>query len=195
VFPSKNKLHVHLRAWCRPTSEPPAGNEVIVKSAAPGSQGLVEGLADFHYAKTFWYTAPGGTPHVACIDSGFGNSAVDKELQRRLYPDAQLLQLPRLRVVEDLGGAECTATHVVVLKIVMKGTDGRFAELLRPFHIFKDLSVPLLIGNDTMKPEKFNLFYSLSRCLLDPVMVYRCQSRCILANASLGSQFDAPQPL
>jgi len=94
VFPSKHKLHVHLRAWCRPASEPPAGNEVIVKSAAPGSQGLIEGLADFHYAKTFWYTAPGGTLHVACIDSGFGNSAVDEELQCRLYPDAQLLQLP-----------------------------------------------------------------------------------------------------
>ena len=164
VFPSKNKLHDHLRARCRPASEPPAGNDVIVKSTAPVLRGLVEGLTDFHYAKSFWYTSPGGTSHVACIDSGFGNSAVDQELQRRLYPDAQLLPLPPLRVVEGLGGAECTATHMVVLKIFMKGTDGRFTELLRPFHIFKDLSVPLLIGNDTIKPEKFDLLYS-SNCL------------------------------
>jgi hypothetical protein len=49
---------------------------------------------------------------------------------------------------------------VVVLKIFMKGTDSQFAELLRPFHIFKNLSVLLLIGNDTMKLEKFDLLYS-----------------------------------
>jgi len=123
----------------------------------------VEGLADFHYAKTFWYTSPGGSPHVACIDSGFGNSAVDDELQRRLYPDAKRLPLPKPRVVEGLGGAECTATHVVIMRIFMKGTDGRFAELVRPFHVFKDLSVLLLVGNDIMKPEKFDLFYSSNR--------------------------------
>jgi len=68
---------------------------IIVKSAAPASSNLVEGLADFHYAKIFWYTSPGGSPHVACIDSGFGNSAVDDELERRLYPDAQRLPLPK----------------------------------------------------------------------------------------------------
>jgi len=57
----------------------------------------------------------------------------------------------------------CTATHVAILTIFMKGTDGRFAELVRPFHVFKDLSVPLLIGNDIMKPEKFDLLYSSNR--------------------------------
>ena len=45
----------------------------------------------------------------------------------------------------------------------MKGTDVRFAELVRLFHVFKDLSVPQLIGNDIMKPEKFDLLYSSNR--------------------------------
>ena len=49
------------------------------------------------------------------------------------------------------------------MRIFMKGTDGQFAELLRPFHVFKDLSVPLLIGNDIMKPEKFDLLYLSNR--------------------------------
>jgi len=73
------------------------------------------------------------------------------------------LLLPKPRVVEGLGGAECTATHVVIMRYFMKGADGRFAELVEPFHIFKDLSVPLLIGNDIMKPEKFDLLYSSNR--------------------------------
>jgi len=162
-FPLNNKLHDHLRAHCRPMEKLTSEQAIIVKSAAPVSSNLVEGLADFHYAKTFWYTSPGGSPHVACIDSGLGNSAVDEELQRRLYPDAERLPLPKPRVVEGLGGAECTATHVVIMRIFMKGTDGRFAELVRPFHVFKDLSVLLLVGSDIMKPEKFNLLYSSNR--------------------------------
>ena len=72
-----------------------AEQAIIVKSAAPAVSNLVEGLADFHYAKTFSYTSPGGSPHIAFIDSGFGNSAVDDELQRRLYPDAERLPLPK----------------------------------------------------------------------------------------------------
>ena len=131
--------------------------------AAPASSNIVEGLANFHYAKTFWYTSPNSSPHFACIDSGFGNSAVDDKLQCRLHPDAERLPLPKPRVVEGLGGAKCTATHVVVMRIFMKGMDGCFAELVRPFHVFKDLSVPLLVGNDIMKPEKFDLLYSSNR--------------------------------
>ena len=154
AFPSNNKLHDHLRVFSQQMSKHTTGEATIVKSAAPASSNLVEGLADFHYAKTFWYTTPCGTPHMACIDSGFGNSGVDDELQRRLYPGAEQLLLPRPRVIEGLGGAVCTATHVAILRIFMKGTDGRFAELVKPFHIFKDLSVPLLIGNDIIKEKK-----------------------------------------
>jgi len=163
VFPLNNKLCDHLRVFCRQVSEHTTGKATIVKSAAPVSSNLVEGLADFHYAKTFWYTTLGGTPHMACIDSGFGNSAVDDKLQRWLYPGAEQLLLPCPRVVGGLGGAVCTSTHVAILRIFMKGTDRRFAELVRPFHVFKDLSVPLLIGNDIMKPQKFDLLYSSNR--------------------------------
>ena len=160
AFPSNNKLHDHIWVFCRQVSEYTMGKATIVKSITPASSNLVEGLADFHYAKIFWYTTPGGTPHMTCIDSGFGNSVVDDGLQRRLYPGAEQLLLPCPRVIEGLGGAVCTATHMVILRIFMKGTDGRFAELVRPFHVFKDLSIPLLIGNDIMKPEKLNLLYS-----------------------------------
>jgi len=163
TFTSNNKLHDHLRIHCRAEGKGSPEQPTIVKSAAQASLNPVEGLADFHYAKTFWYTSPGGTPHMACVDSGFGNSAVDDELQRRVYPKAERLPLPRPRVVEGLGGAECTTTHVAILRIFMRGTDGRFAELVRPFHIFKDLSVPLLIGNDIRKLEKFDPLYSSNR--------------------------------
>jgi len=163
AFPSNNKLHDHLWVFCRQVSEHTMGKAIIVKSATPASSNLMEGLTDFHYAKTFWYTTPSGTPHMACIDLGFGNSAVDDDLQRWLYPGAEQLLLPHPQVIEGLGGAVCTATHVAILRIFMKGTDGRFTELVRPFHVFKDLSGPLLIGNDIMKPEKLNLLYSSNR--------------------------------
>jgi len=136
---------------------------VVVESKSVIPADPTDGLADFHYAQAFWYVTPGTNLHVSCIDSGFGNSAIDDELQARLYPDTPRLPLPHPRVVEGLGGPECTATYVVLLTIYMKGTDGRYAQLVRPFHVFKKLSVPLLIGNDIVKPEKFDLLYSTNR--------------------------------
>ena len=144
-----------------------------------------EGLADFHYAQAFWYVEPAINPHVSCIDSGFGNSAIDDGLQLRLYPDATRLLLPYPWVVKGLGGAEYTATHVVLLTFYMKGTDGRYAQIIRPFHVFKDLSVPLLIGNDIMKPEKFDLLYSTNR-----LCISACNGVCIQITVFSGSKYS-----
>jgi len=168
VFTSNNKLHKHLRDPCKGSANFMDGGSqsdknalpIVVESRAVVAKTPTEGLADFHYALAFWYVTPGGNPHMSCIDSGFGNSAIDDALQQRLYPDASRLPLPQPRVVEGLGGAECTATHVVLIRMYLKGIDGRYAQIIRPFHIFKNLSVPSLIGNDIMKPEKFDLLYS-----------------------------------
>ena len=123
-FSSNNKLHRHLRDPCHLSSEPPCEEvPTVVESKATIPTNPTDGLADFHYAQAFWYVMPGTNPHISCIDSGFGNSAIDDELQLRLFPDTPRLPLPHPRVVEGLGGAECTATHVVLLTIYMKGTD------------------------------------------------------------------------
>jgi len=79
---------------------------VIVESKAVVAKDPTEGLADFDYAQVFWYVTPGSRPQMSCIDSGFGNSAIDDALQQRLYPDASRLPLPQPRVVEGLGGAD-----------------------------------------------------------------------------------------
>ena len=171
VFTSNNKLHKHLRDPCKVSNDLMSGSSqtdkntlpVIVESKAVVAKDPTEELADFHYAQAFSYVTPGSSPHMSCIDSGFGNSAIDDALQQRLYPDSSRLPLPQPRVVEGLGGAECTATHVVLIRMHLKGIDGRYAQIVRPFHIFKNLSVPLLIGNDIMKPEKFDLLYSSNR--------------------------------
>jgi len=171
VFTSNNKLHKHLRDPCKVSNDLMSGSSqtdknalpVIVESKAVVAKDPTEGLADFDYAQVFWYVTPGSSPPMSCIDSGFGNSAIDDALQQRLYPDASRLPLPQPRVVEGLGGAECTATHVVLIRMYQKGIDGRYAQIVRPFHIFKNFSVPLLIGKDIMKPEKFDLLYSSNR--------------------------------
>jgi len=108
---------------------------IVVESRAVVAKDPTEGLADFYYTQAFWYVTPGGSPHMSCIDSGFGNSTIDDALQQRLYPDASRLPLPQPRVVEGLGGAECTATHVVLIRMYLKGIDGRYAQIIRPFHI------------------------------------------------------------
>ena len=77
------------------------------------------------------------------------------------------------------------ATHVVLLTFYMKGTDGQYAQIVRPFHIFKDLSVPLLIGNDIMKPEKFDLLYSTNR-----LRIGACDGICVQITVFSGSKYS-----
>ena len=88
-------------------------------------------------------------------------------------------------MLKGLGGAECTVTHIVLLTIYMKGTDGRYTQLVRPFHIFKKLSVPLLIGNDIMKPEKFDLLYSTNW-----LRIGACDSICVQITVYSGSKYS-----
>jgi len=88
-------------------------------------------------------------------------------------------------VVEGLGGAKFTATHVVLLTIYMKGTDGRYAQLVRPFHLLKKLSVPLLIGNNIMKPEKFDLLYSTNQ-----LRIGACDGVCVQITVYSGSKYS-----
>jgi len=184
-FTSNNKLHRHLRDPCQAGSlQPDMASPVVVESKAVIPGDPTDGLADFHYAQAFWYITPGTNLYISCIDSGFGNSAIDDELQLRLYPDTYCLPLLHPRLVEGLGGAECTATHVVLLTIYMKGTDGRYTQLVRPFHVFKKLSVPLLIGNDVMKPEKFDLLYSTNR-----LRIGACDGVCVQIMVYSGSKY------
>jgi len=185
-FTSNNKLHRHLRGPCQAGSlQPETASSVVVESKAVIPGDPTDGLADFHCAQAFWYVTPGTNPHVSCIDSGFGNSAIDDELQLCLYPDTPRLPLQHPRVVEGLGGAKFTATHVVLLTINMKGTDGRYAQLVRPFHVLKKLSVPLLIGNDIMKPEKFDLLYSTNR-----LRIGACDGVCVQITVYSGSKYS-----
>jgi len=165
--------------------QPEAASPVVVESKAVIPSDPTEGLANFHCIQAFWYVEPASNPHVSCIDSGFGNSAIDDGLQLRLYPDVTRLPLPHPQVVKGLGGAEYTATHVVLLTFYMKGTDGQYAQIVRPFHVFKDLSVPLLIGNDIMKPEKFDLLYSTNR-----LCIGACNGVCVQITMFSGSKYS-----
>ena len=82
-FSSNNKLHRHLRDPCRLNSDPQHETvpTVVVESKSVIPADPTDGLADFHYAQVFWYVTPGTNPHISCVDSGFGNSAIDDELQ------------------------------------------------------------------------------------------------------------------
>ena len=100
-FTSNNKLHKHLRNPCQVGSQKSeVASPVVVESKAIIPADPTDGLSDFHYAQAFWHVEPGNNPHVSCIDSGFGNSAIDEELQLRLYPEAPRIRLPHPRIVE-----------------------------------------------------------------------------------------------
>jgi len=67
----------------------------------------------------------------------------------------------------------------------MKGLDRWYAQLVRPYHVFKNLSVLLLIGNDIMKAEKFDLFYSTNW-----LHIGACEGVCVQITVYSGFKFS-----
>jgi hypothetical protein len=97
---------------------------------------------------------------MSCVDSGYGNSAVDKMfLQKRVkQPIIRDLESPVL--VRGIGGAKVACTQVAIFPIYYPTMDGRLAKITRPYHIFADLGCELLIGIDTIYLERIDLFFS-----------------------------------
>jgi hypothetical protein len=158
AFPSRNQLHKHVVA----TGHNVQTAKQVIESALHTRDGTdLTTLASFHYAKAQFMLAENDrSSSLACIDSGYGNSAVDQEFleSQVLKPVYQTLDSPV--VVRGIGGAKVACTQVAIFPAYFPTIDGRLAKITRPYHIFPKLGCELLIGIDTIYLERIDLFFS-----------------------------------
>ena len=175
AFDSRNRLHKHLESAQHKIRRasltngalpaPQASTQhVIVESTATGKRQAnpLQGFSDYHYATANFQLEPNGVTYSACVDSGYGNSAINEDFLFSLPAEHQgkLYTLDKPSRVGGVGGGSMIATEAVEMGMVMRSDDGRFAHIPCILHIFKNPSTPVLLGSDTLHPCKIDLLYS-----------------------------------
>jgi hypothetical protein len=161
AFPSRSRMHAHLIATGHNRSAP--NDCVVIESKRIAPPNPEVRLASYHFAKARFVLDPkSASAHRACLDSGYGNSAVDEEFIAKFIPDPHYHTLESHKEVRGIGGGIAMCTKLLMLPLYWTTIDERFAKMVRPFHVFPDLGVDLLCGIDTLREEGIDMYYSSS---------------------------------
>lgn len=182
-FPSKTKLHKHLRTDCTKKSstissaskvlsmdahpaaqyEPPLpSHPPIVESDARNDE-VASGFAfrGWDYVKLDVRLEPDGKDGDSCGDTGCGLSLTDEDWLKQMLPEQPILKMASPVQVRGVGATKHNTDAYIILSIYIKGVkDGNtvLAKLKpREFHIVKNLRAHMLVGNDILGPEKITM--------------------------------------
>ena len=159
-YSTRNKLYRHLRDSKHATSSAEHPKPVI-ESDVPRESNRIANLRDYHFAQMWWgLTAFSTQDFLGCADCGYGNSAVEESFLAKHCPGLARFPLEQPVQVMGIGGGTVSAKEAVMLPIHMEAMCGSVVTFTRPFHVFPDLGIPILVGNDIMLPEKITVSYA-----------------------------------
>ena len=159
-YSTRNKLHRHLKEMRHAT--PFDSPNTVIVSDVPRDDHPTADLHDYHFAQIRWgLDTRNNDAFIGCADCGYGNSAIDEDFLAK-QSGAEFEKVPLTRPVEvtGIGGGVVLAKEAVMLPVHMKTMCGSVLTFTRPFHIFPNLGVPILMGNDIMCPEKMTVSYA-----------------------------------
>jgi hypothetical protein len=186
AFPSRSRLHAHLLASGHNRSAPADKCFNVVKSKRVAPPSAEARLASYHYAEARFALQPGSVDsRICCMDSGYGNSAVNADFITKHIPHPVYHLLEHPKEVRGIGGGIAMCTKLLMLTIYFPTMDGRYAELHRPFHVFPDLGVDLLCGIDTIREEGIDMFYSSS---VPQMRIASCDNAAVKIDVRTGDQ-------
>ena len=163
-FPSKTRLHKHLRAGCKPTSEPSIVSEStsntclpVIESTAPSTD-LGSGFAfrGWNFAEVNVKISPNADTTAVCLDTGCGVTLIDRQWLADLLPDLAIKRMSSPLRVRGVGTSKHETNEFAIVPVFLPGKkDGKqvLACIRREVHIVDDLRVKMLIGNDVIGPE------------------------------------------
>jgi hypothetical protein len=184
AFPSRSQLHAHLLASGH--NRPAQAHFAVIKSKHVAPRDHEARLASYHYAEALFVLQPGSSDtRASCVDSGYGNSAVDEAFvsQRVTNPNYQLLKEPK--EVRGIGGGIAMCEKLLLLPVYYPTMDGKYAEITRPFHVFPELGVDLLLGIDTIREEGIDIFFSST---VPQMRIASCQNAAVKVDVRDGNR-------
>jgi hypothetical protein len=186
AFPSRSKLHTHLLSSGHNRPAQAVSHFAVIKSKHVAPHNHEARLASYHFAEAQFVLEPGSSEsRNSCVDSGYGNSAVDAEFASKHIANPDYVMLAEPKEVHGIGGGVAMCTKLLRLPFYYPTMDGNYVELIRPFHVFPDLGVDLLCGIDTIREEGIDLFFSSST---PQMRIASCQNAAVKINVRNGDQ-------
>ena len=179
TFPSKNRLHKHLREGCHSkeptdanhaaaqttsvllnetqTSEPANPVKVIQSTASTKDIGTGFGFRGYNYAMVKVRLTPESEDEDICLDSGCGASLIDRAWLKASLPNETVSKMASPLRVRGVGPLGQESHDYVAIPCYLPATHDSGEKVLicfqREFHIVDDLRAKMLIGNDIIAPE------------------------------------------
>ena len=171
TFPSRSKLHSHLKNGCLETSSPffpaqaPSPIPVIASKAVHRFFGSGLAFRGWTYAitlitLTLEYLPPDSDPDsTACLDTGCGVTLVDKTWLSKHLPMQKVNTILTPLKVRGIGASKHKSGEFAALSLYFPGRNNAgqqvYTSLTCEIYLVKDLRANLLIGNNIISPEGF----------------------------------------
>ncbi len=171
TFPSKSKLHYHLKGVCQevtsPFRPPELASAIPIIPSKTVHQSFSSGLAfrGWTYATATVTLAPDHLPpdsnlkSTACLDTGYGVTLVDKNWLTKNLPTQKISTMSTPLKVRGIGASKHESREFAALSLYFpeKNNAGQlvYASITCEIHLVEDLRANLLIGNNIMFPEDF----------------------------------------
>lgn len=185
-FPSKSKLHKHLRTGCtiknsstgeksslaaqellanlkEPESHSTSvGTPRVVESMASASeQGSGFGFRSWNYAMAKVRLTETGADDNVCLDTGCGVTLIDRLWLANLLPKVKISKMASPLRVRGVGSSQHETSEYLVTPCYFPGIDDHGNRVLacarREIHIVDGLRANMLIGNDFIGPEGISI--------------------------------------
>ncbi len=171
TFPSRSKLHNHLKSGCLETISPslpvqaPSPIPVITSKAIHQSFGSGLAFRGWTYATALITLTPEHPPpdsdpdSTAYLDTGCGVTLVDKAWISKRLPMQKVNTMSTPLKVRGIGASKYESGEFAALSLYFpeKNNAGQqvYASLTCEIHLVEGLRANILIGNDIMSPESF----------------------------------------
>ncbi|TAQ84474.1 hypothetical protein B7494_g7190 [Chlorociboria aeruginascens] len=174
VFPSKNKLHIHLRRHdcqrIQPVEDNTPSTDVVVNLAsdAPVIKSTAKSNLDcgtgYGFRKWHYVTAQAKLhldmdPVAICIDTGCSLSLIDEAWLLKCIPDVKIRTMATPIMVRGISNLKHPTSKYVIIPFYLQGNDS-YACITREIHLVNDLQAKMLIGVDILAPEGIDICIS-----------------------------------
>ena len=192
-FPSKSRLHKHLRSGCsskplkdfapspkdllanlgEPETISQAVGEprIVESSASTADQGTGFGFRSWNYAMAKVRLTKIGEEDDVCLDTGCGVTLVDRLWLMRLLPLAAISKMSSPLKVRGVGSSQHETSEYVITPCYFPGIDEQGNDVLacirREIHIVDGLRAKMLIGNDFIGPEGITIDVAKEKAYID----------------------------
>jgi hypothetical protein len=183
TFSSRNALFYHLNKslhFLRSSIAPKSLRPIVASKASKRKVGTGYAFRDYSYCEVRYQLSPTSSSESwGCADTGSGMSLVDESVLQSLPEAIDKTRKVKSPVhIKGVGDEMYLSQESVVLDVFLPDiTNSCLAKITREFHVVKDMTCGLLLGNDIIEPEGIVMDLAKKRMRISSCDNMICQLR------------------